>query len=117
MLESLVILRTAVGITGAIGRDRANIDAFRSDHFGPRDCRGKKMGIAKRNVTGRNGLGLEIGFADRDVPVRQAGTTDSSQIALIQVQTPSAVMARNRFKSATLTGFGKLAVTRMQQGD
>src|SRR3954453_3438408 len=50
LVEGVVVLRAAVGVAGAILRDRANINLFRAQHLGPTDRSGKKMRVAERNV-------------------------------------------------------------------
>src|SRR4051812_11752296 len=50
LIKSVVVLRTAIGVAGAVLCDRADVDLLRTEHLGPADRCGKKMRVAERHV-------------------------------------------------------------------
>src|SRR5437763_868364 len=54
LIESVVVVRTAVRVAGAILRDRADVDLLGSEDLRPTDRRRKKMRVAEGNVGDRD---------------------------------------------------------------
>jgi hypothetical protein len=73
LLKGLIVGGAAVGITGAVLLDGANIDRLRAEHFRPTDGGGEKVRVAEGNVGDRDaaadGVLICRGFGDIDICV------------------------------------------------
>src|ERR1700688_1640608 len=84
-LKDAIIFRAAIGIAGAVLRDRSDVDGMSADDFRPADRYGKKMGVAKRDVCDGDFVGLRmvrnmLMLRDGDAPVGKRGASDGSKM-------------------------------------
>ena len=90
-LKDTMIFRAAIGIAGAVFRDRADVDGVSADDFRPADRYGKKMRVAKRDVCDGDFVGLRmvrnmLMLRDGDAPVGKRGASDSSKMIQLNDQ-------------------------------
>src|SRR5882724_6254671 len=118
LTESVVILGAAVGVTGAVLRDRADVDLGCSQHLGPTDRCGKKMRIAEGDV-GDGDPGADVaGFGDGDAFVSQRGPADLSEAAVLDEHAlGDGEAVADLVERFALTPFGALAIADVHGGD
>ena len=70
-LEDAIVFRAAIGITGAVFGDGADVDRMSAEDFSPADRYGKKVSVAKRHISNGDGAVVEsVGrmiFRDGDI--------------------------------------------------
>src|SRR5208337_2071369 len=114
-VEGLVVDRAAIRIPGTVLLHRAHKDFARAQDFPPGNGNGQEVRVAKRHVTGRNLLALQIGWLDSQGGVRQARTTNLPKVAQMTHQAMfRMVEIRQRVESAKLACFSSLAVGDVQ---
>src|SRR5262249_31666919 len=79
-IEGAVVGGTAIGISGAVLLDGADVDLLRSQHLCPTHGRGKKMSVAKWHVCHRNAAADLAGcIGHRNFFIGQRRTTNLAE--------------------------------------
>src|SRR6185369_7730423 len=111
LIEGLIVLGAAVGISGGVLRHRADVNLIRSEHLRPTDRGRKKMRVAERNVGDGNFFADVGGFWDGDVLVRERGAADLREAAVLDEHAGSdGEPVADLGEGFTLTGLRALAV-------
>src|ERR1700730_3737374 len=116
-LKDAIIFRAAIGIAGAVFRDRADVDGVSADDFRPAYRYGKKMRVAKRHISngyfvttrvGRNVLMLWYG----DGAVGKRGAADGSKMIQLNNQLlMHTIKIRDGFECLPFTFLRSLPIT------
>src|ERR1700722_7659488 len=122
-LKDKIIFRAAIGIAGAVFRNRADVNGVSADDFSPADRYGKKMGVAKRDVRDgdfvcascfRNMLMLR----DGDAPVGKCGASDGAKMIQLNDQPVwHMIKIGDGFECLALAILRALPITSVQQRD
>src|ERR1700676_765316 len=119
-LKHTIIFRAAIGIARAVFRDRADVDGVSADDFRPAYRYGKKMRVAKRDVS--DGYFVSAGavrdvlmLGDGDVPVSQRGAADGSKMIQLNYQPLlHLIKIRDGFECLALALLRALPITGVQ---
>src|ERR1700730_3852642 len=119
-LKDAIILWAAIGIAGAVFRDRADVDGLSADDFRPAYRYGKEMRVAKRHVSYGNFVGARVVrdvliFGDDDVGVGESRAADGSKMIQLNNQPMlHMIKIRDGFECLTLAFLRALRVAGVQ---